>query len=154
MDVFGIRPRRQDYMIGAGVFSNAGQSIPSATNTFISFQVIDFDSHGHFNPVVNNTQINIIFPGAYYCWGSIEWQNASLLATDTYRLYIQRNGLATGSTFFFTSPPAHTGVPAISTGGIIKLKTGDFIQLGCYQSDVASANTTTPCTFGMGYLGD
>lgn len=137
---------------GAKIYKSAGQSISSATNTDITFDLEEFDTDAYHDTVTNTHRLTVPSAGLYqigYCLGTSTGINSS---TERFvgTVYKGGNGVGTGVFVPGSRVEADTNAsaafPAIQGVFPVFAAAGDYYSLGIYTSSACTMDFTL-CDF-------
>jgi len=115
------------------VYKTAMQSIPSATDVVLTFDIELFDTGDMHSNSVNNDRITIVEPGIYLIVGHVGY----VINSSGYRAAsIRKNGVAECQ----VTSPATTEYTLLNPSALIKCVAGDYLQLITSQNSGVALN--------------
>lgn len=120
-----------------------GTSVPDNTNTALSFDSEEYDTHNMHSTSVNPTRVTIQagWDGIYLCKGTIFVPTAA--DYNTIGAVIAKNG-ANQAPWERVGPNNSSAQRTASTEARLSLVAGDYIELVAYQDNTANTSRTTP----------
>jgi len=121
--------------VSCRVYHNANQSINTAANTYLSFNSEYFDTDSMHNIAVSNNRITFRRDGKYIVGGCVRW---SASAAGVRSIWIRLNGTTEIERELRNASSAGDARMEVTT--MDEFSTGDYIELGVYQSSGGALN--------------
>jgi hypothetical protein len=131
--------------------------VPNATDTPVSWNAEEFDSHGGHAPSANPTRYTALVPGQYLCIPRLHFAGA---AGGSRRVWLRVNGKTAVRGSRNVEIPTGAGLswPA-QTSALVSLSAGHYGEVMAYQSSGApldlvgsAAASSSQCTFDIVYV--
>ena len=141
--------------VGAKVYKSAGQSIPNATFTVLTFDLESFDTNTFHDNSTNNSRITI--PAGKAGKYAVQWQAVwTANATGSRNTKLLKNGADAAYGVWSVSVGA-SDPTSYNNNAILDLAVGDYLEItlgqGSGGSLTVAAGEAIGCTFSVTYLG-
>jgi hypothetical protein len=132
---------------GAKVTVSAGQTITTATNTAVSFDVTTYDTNTYWS-AGQPTRLTVSETGYYLLQGFVGFAAFNGNRAITGKIYVN-GAAATPEITDGDRLSENTGVAWGNPQGMQLLNAGDYIELMAYQDSGGNLNTSTACSLSL-----
>jgi len=139
--------------VGVALTATGAQSISNATNTFITFNVEDFDTDAFHSTSSNTTRITIPAgkDGKYQFTSHVLFDNTG--GTGRRITFFAKNGTLLNKSHTEVGPVSGSSIGIVNSV-LLNLVATDYIEVMAYQTTGGSINTDgASCSFSAVYLG-
>jgi hypothetical protein len=145
-------PASGSTFVGASVYKSATQSIPTATETILTFPNENFDTDAYHDNSTNNGRFTIPSgkDGKYLLVANVNWDGSN---SGNRQAYFTKNGTTT--MVMLESVNAGTRGVGYCLSTILALVAGDYVDIRVWQNSGASLNIIidNPTNYMIQYLG-
>ncbi|MFE3494333.1 hypothetical protein ACFXOS_14750 [Streptomyces sp. NPDC059175] len=121
--------------VGASIYADDNQQIPSTSTTQINFSEAVYDTDSMFDSA--NSTLVVRTPGRYLLKSRVRWMQVTPTAGTSLNLSI----LVNGNAYATDVKPASTGDQTQEVSTIVPLNAGDVISLNVFQTTGSTATS-------------